>query len=99
MINHSFLHRCEISPDSKQENRPINVVVVDMANAYLKISPKQLAAAMGVSDGFASQIKTGRRKLPIKYLQVVSERFSIPKHQLRPDIFMLKVLCRFTLIL
>lgn len=57
-----------------------------MNNALSNISPKQLAETMGVSDGFASQIKTGRRKLPIKYLQVVSDRFSIPKHQLRPDI-------------
>lgn len=52
-----------------------------------KISTKELAKCIGKSEGFASQIKNGWRKLPAKYCVLVSESFGIALHDLRPDIF------------
>jgi transcriptional regulator with XRE-family HTH domain len=57
-----------------------------MNESLSQISPKKLAEAIGVSEGFAWQIKSGRRKLPSKYLRLVSEKFSIPMSVLRPDL-------------
>jgi len=51
------------------------------------ISTKTLAEFLGVTQGFISHIKTGRRKLPPKDCVRVSEEFSIPLYELRPDIF------------
>jgi len=51
------------------------------------ISTKDLANCINKSEGFASQIKNGWRKLPAKYCIIVSERFDIALHELRPDIF------------
>lgn len=51
-----------------------------------QISPKELAECMGVTIGFASQIKTGHRKLPEKHWEAVSRRFGVPVRDLRPDI-------------
>ena len=52
-----------------------------------KISTKELATFMDVSEGFVSQIKKGRRKLPPKYCILVSKQYGIPLHSLRPDIY------------
>jgi DNA-binding transcriptional regulator YdaS (Cro superfamily) len=51
------------------------------------ISTKELADFLNISGGFASQIKSGHRKMPPKYCVRVSEKFGIPLHKLRPDIF------------
>lgn len=53
----------------------------------INVSAKDLAQCIGVSPGFASQIRTGHRKLPPKYCMLVSERFGIPLNELRPDIY------------
>lgn len=42
-----------------------------------EIPTKELANCIGKTEGFASQIKNGRRRLPPKYLVKVSERFGI----------------------
>jgi DNA-binding transcriptional regulator YdaS (Cro superfamily) len=52
-----------------------------------KIATKELADFLEISGGFASQIKSGHRKLPPKYCVRVSQKFGIPLHKLRPDIF------------
>lgn len=57
-----------------------------MNESFSQISPKELAETIGVSQGFAWQIKSGRRKLPSKYVRLVSEKFSIPMNVLRPDL-------------
>jgi len=57
-----------------------------MTDSLSDISPKKLAVAIGISESFAWQIKTGRRKLPNKHLRTVSETFSIPMVKLRPDL-------------
>lgn len=51
------------------------------------IPTKELADFIGVTDGFASQIKNGWRKLPAKYCITVSEKFNISLYDLRPDIY------------
>lgn len=51
------------------------------------IPTKELAEFLGVTTGFASHIKTGRRQIPPKRCVAVSERFDIPLHVLRPDIY------------
>jgi DNA-binding transcriptional regulator YdaS (Cro superfamily) len=51
------------------------------------IGTNELANFLNISASFASQIKNGVRKLPPKDCQRVSERFFIPLHDLRPDIF------------
>jgi antitoxin component HigA of HigAB toxin-antitoxin module len=51
------------------------------------ISTKDLAECLGSTIGFASQIKTGRRKLPPKHCIKVSRKFGIPLHVLRDDIY------------
>jgi antitoxin component HigA of HigAB toxin-antitoxin module len=51
------------------------------------IRTKELAECIGSTTGFASQIKTGRRKLPLRHCLRVSERFGIPISQLRPDVY------------
>jgi antitoxin component HigA of HigAB toxin-antitoxin module len=50
------------------------------------IPTKELADCLGKTIGFASQIKNGHRKLPIKYCASVSRRFGIPLKDLRKDI-------------
>lgn len=51
------------------------------------IPTKVLAAFLGKTPGFVSHIKKGRRKLPPKDCVRVSNKFGIPLHDLRPDIF------------
>ena len=51
------------------------------------IPTKVLANFLGVTEGFVSQIKTNRRKLPGKYCVKVSQEFGIPLGDLRPDIY------------
>lgn len=51
------------------------------------IPTNELAKCIGKTQGFASQIKNGWRKLPAKYCVLVSTRFHIPLYELRPDIF------------
>jgi len=51
------------------------------------IPTKELADYLDISGGFASQIKSGHRKLPPKYCNRVSKKFGIPLHELRPDIY------------
>jgi DNA-binding transcriptional regulator YdaS (Cro superfamily) len=51
------------------------------------ISTKELAKCIGTTEGFASQIKSGHRKLPPKYCVLVSTTFDISLHELRPDIY------------
>jgi DNA-binding transcriptional regulator YdaS (Cro superfamily) len=51
------------------------------------IPTKELAECIGKTQGFASQIKNGWRKLPAKYCVIVSDKFDIPLYELRPDIF------------
>ena len=51
------------------------------------ISTKTLAEFLGTTMGFVTHIKKGRRKLPPKDCVRVSEKFAIPLHDLRPDIF------------
>ena len=38
----------------------------------------ELAEFLGVTPGFISNIKAGRKRLPPEYLNKVSERFGIP---------------------
>lgn len=52
-----------------------------------KIPTKELADFLNISGGFVSQIKSGHRKLPPKYCAMVSKKYGIPLHALRPDIF------------
>jgi hypothetical protein len=51
------------------------------------IGTNELAHFLGVTAGFASHIKHGNRKLPPKDCIRVSERYFIPLHDLRPDIY------------
>jgi len=51
------------------------------------IPTKKLAECLGSTIGFASQIKHGHRKMPPKHCVKVSEEFSLPLHELRPDIY------------
>jgi DNA-binding transcriptional regulator YdaS (Cro superfamily) len=51
------------------------------------IPTNQMAKFLGTTDGFVSQIKKGRRKLPPKYCIIVSKKFNIPLYELRPDIY------------
>ena len=48
------------------------------------IPTKALADCIGSTPGFASQIKTGHRRLPPKYYKLVSEKFGIPIVDLCP---------------
>jgi DNA-binding transcriptional regulator YdaS (Cro superfamily) len=48
------------------------------------VSTKKLAALIGKSESFASQIKSGHRRLPPKYYERVSKAFNIPIEQLCP---------------
>jgi DNA-binding transcriptional regulator YdaS (Cro superfamily) len=52
-----------------------------------EISTKKLAKCMGTTSGFASQIKSGYRKMPTRYCIKVSNEFGIPLHELRPDVY------------
>jgi len=51
------------------------------------IQTKELADFLEIPVSFASQIKTGHRKMPPKYCKKVAKRFGIPVELLRPDIF------------
>ena len=51
------------------------------------IKTKDLALILGCTPGFISHIKTGRRKLPLKYCRKISKMFSIPLKDLRPDVY------------
>ena len=51
------------------------------------IPTKQMADFLGTTMGFVTHIRKGRRKLPPKDCYRVHERFGIPLHELRPDIF------------
>ena len=52
-----------------------------------ELATKELAVFLGTTIGWASNIKTGYRKLPPKDCIRVSERFKIPLHELRPDLY------------
>jgi transcriptional regulator with XRE-family HTH domain len=51
------------------------------------ISARELAKFLGVTPGFVSHIRTGRRPLPIKYAKLISQRYGVPLHVLRPDVY------------
>lgn len=51
------------------------------------IPTKELVEFLGVTKGFVSQLKTEKSKLPAKDCIRVSERFGIPLHELRKDIY------------
>ncbi|MEY3881058.1 MAG: hypothetical protein RIQ94_1854 [Pseudomonadota bacterium] len=51
------------------------------------IPAKDLIEFLGVTKGFVSQLKTEKSKLPAKDCIRVSERFGIPLHKLRKDIY------------
>ena len=63
------------------------LIYLAMTNVFEKMKPVDLAKCIGVTPSFASQIRTGHRKLPIKYIKIVSEEFNIPPRELRPDLF------------
>jgi hypothetical protein len=58
-----------------------------MTKKLADIGTRELANFLKKTDGFASQLKSGYRKLPPKDCQRVSQHFSIPLHSLRPDIY------------
>jgi transcriptional regulator with XRE-family HTH domain len=53
----------------------------------IDIKTSELAAFLGKSKGFASQIKHGKSLVPINDCFRVSKRFGIPLHVLRPKTF------------
>jgi hypothetical protein len=58
-----------------------------MAKKLSDIGNQELANFLEISRGFASNIRTGKNKLPAKYCIRVSLHFNIPLHNLRPEIF------------
>ena len=64
-----------------------SIAYARLINMINKIRTKDLAECIEKTIGFASQIKTGHRKMPPKYCIKVSKRFGIPLHELRPDIY------------
>lgn len=52
-----------------------------------EIKTTELANFLGKTNGWATNLKKGRKKLPPKDCLRVSERFNIPLNELRPDIF------------
>jgi transcriptional regulator with XRE-family HTH domain len=63
-----------------KNKKPKPKIVVDLPR-------KELAEFLGVSESFASHIRTGYKQVPPRDCQRVSERFNYPLHKLRPDIF------------
>lgn len=51
------------------------------------IPTKQLAEALESTSGFASNVKSGLKRIPPQKCLRVSQRFGIPLHELRPDIY------------
>ncbi len=50
-----------------------------------EIKTNVLAAFLGKTNGWASNIKTGRKKLPLADCFRVSKHFGIPLHELRDE--------------
>ncbi len=50
-----------------------------------KIKTNELAAFLGKSNGWASNLKKGRKKLPLIECFRVSEHFGIPLYELRDE--------------
>lgn len=50
-----------------------------------EIKTNELAAFLGKTNGWASSIKTGRKKLPLVDCFRVSKHFGIPLHELRDE--------------
>lgn len=48
---------------------------------------KPLAVAVGVSDNFVSQWKTGARPVPLKYKDIIKKVSGISEHEIWPDVF------------
>jgi hypothetical protein len=51
------------------------------------IGNQELANFLGISKQFASGIRKGTKKLPVKDCVRVSARYNLSLHYLRPDIF------------
>ena len=47
-----------------------------------KIRVVDLAECLGVTPGYAWQIKSGKRPLPEKYIEMISSKFDIPVSKL-----------------
>jgi len=52
-----------------------------------KIPTKELAEFLGVTNAFISNVKAGRRKMPLSKVFDLSQQYGIPLHEIRPDIY------------